>query len=159
MNKAIEEVKYQPQDWIDHTNWMIAGSVGVGEYTKAQSLTWDENTGINDITIWVAIGIRLKNELDYKVFLETLPELYGEVIDVEKVDQFLSALKKNKLSTCQKLMDQENSMLLRSKYALTAAIYLGEDIPDKWKFYVHRICLINEKPYLPFTVVENNDGI
>jgi len=106
--------------------------------------------GINESTIWMAIGTAVKYKQQKENYLKKLSEMYqgDRNFSQEVTVKFLDLLKRKNIKAAERLILPFDDFTLKARYYLLGSIILGEDAPQNWKNYVNTFLFANERPFI-----------
>lgn len=107
--------------------------------------------GINASTIWMALGLAVKNKESISNIKNKLDELMetGYPLDYDKdiTARFIAALQVRDIKRIEKAISQVDDFKLQAFYRMSACVAI-EKRPNEWVEKVNALLFANEKPYL-----------
>ncbi|WP_053002611.1 M48 family metallopeptidase [Kordia jejudonensis] len=114
------------------TNQMIA---------EALALSTDE--GINEITVWSAVGLAIRKGKPYDVYLDKMKNF----VATTTVQDFITYTKARNFKNAEKVIENLDFRTKASFYTL-GNIILKDQAPKAWKQKMVRLLYADERPYL-----------
>ena len=140
---ALREIEPSPQ--TDNILRLAAASDGAPNSVVEDALNLDIDRGIDQATIFSAIGLEMKQKRDIEKYKPILRNLFREQTDT--ILQFIESIEKGQFNESEKLMST-GSIQFKGLLCTLATVALGKKAPKKWRNYARKLLFLTEKPFL-----------
>ncbi len=148
-DQALSTIRLTLED-VKKLNWFVAGSKNVSQKVIDEALSMSALEGIDHQSIFMAIALKAKEEMDYSSLINKLTEIYNPYdLDRNKIAEFVVAVKNSKFDDAENIVQSFRlpSQIL-PKFYLIGCIIHGKFTPQKWRKSVKNLLMVYEKPYL-----------
>ncbi len=137
LSKKYENVK-------PYTDYLLAASKSINTELKNTILNQEVNSGLNLNSIWGFVGLAVKENKDYKQYLEIFKPLELKENFIETLIGFIQTKNYNRV--------EEHVSTLNLRWQLQsyvmASVMLKGNIPNTWKGKIKAGLFANERPFL-----------
>lgn len=109
---------------------------------EALALSVDE--GLNNTTIWPAIGLAVRKNVSYDAYMTKLEEYMG---DASKVKEFIRYVQSKNFKRAEQIIS-EFDFTYQPRFYVLGNIILKDNAPKLWKLKMQRLLFSDERPYL-----------
>ncbi|WP_299551300.1 M48 family metallopeptidase [Seonamhaeicola sp.] len=148
IHKGSLEEAYRLSDSFEsikpYTDYLIVASSGVTNDIKDVILNQEVNSGLNLNTVWGVVGLAIKENIDYKQYLDIFEPLDLKGDFIEKLIGLIQS--RNYTGVEQHISELRLRWQLQS-YVM-ASVMLDGNIPNKWKQKINAGLFASERPFL-----------
>jgi len=129
---------------------IIAASSNSPDSIVKKVLAYTPEEGINNNTLWMAIGTASANGVDYSPYIKQLESIERASMNykVKVTEDFISFIKNNRINSAEKLIKGIDDFRVQAKHYLLGSIILGKKTSKDWKIKANTLLFANEKPYM-----------
>jgi Zn-dependent protease with chaperone function len=145
IDAAVKEKIADPQEKARVLR-LAAASDGASPEIVARALELPSNQGIDDATVWTALGLAVRERKDPAPYVAVIRESKDD--EAEKVLSFITSLRTaTHPADAESLLDGV-SIDSRGVAYSTAVVILGSRAPVEWRRGADRLLFVPERPYL-----------
>ena len=123
---------------------LLGASNGASKDIINAALNLSNDQGINYNTIWSALGLAVKQNIDDTAYINSISEMG---IESKLVKEFLNNINQSKFVEAEKIISDQDFRLKAQFYTL-AKIIAGNKTPKEWNNIIKYGLFVNERPYL-----------
>ena len=122
----------------------LAASKGASDEMIHTAIELPNDAGINYNTIWLALGLAIKEKSDITAYTNTINKM-GVANKI--LNKFLKHIEHSEFEKAEEAIKGLNFELKAHFYVL-ANVILNNKIPENWKEYIRTILFIDQRPFL-----------
>ncbi|TSE08900.1 M48 family metallopeptidase [Aquimarina algiphila] len=139
---AIEQVKNDDLQYVILRQAAVSDGAEPKVIESALSLSLQK--GINDYTIWSAIGLAVREGQNLQPYKTKIKELYPERETI--IFDFVDLVKNNNMAAAEAIIKDMRPLEIGSFYSL-GTIILRDKAPKRWRANAKGLLFLNERPY------------